>query len=637
MSAFRARAGSTGANRRRGRPYGRHAGRLGCLVAATAFGLLSTGSGTWAADEASPATPTSLVPHSALDPSRPAATDRTGQSGPTAARPSRPAAGLAPSAIGQPTFQGVEVNPLAEITPDSLGILDPDSGGFGVDMWRGSERAVVERLLRRLPDHLRSPATRDLARRLLLSIAAPPAGTADTGEQPAAGLLALRVERLAALGEVDGLNQLLAVVPSSYDDEFISRTRVDSLLLTQDFSEACRRVRNGIAVFHQLPYWQKAMVFCHMAEGEVDKGLLGLDLLREQGAPDDPAFFALASRFIGAQTELPADADLAPLHFAMLQVGEGAVPLDLHERASPALLYALAHANGAAVEQRASAAEWACAAGIVHPDVLAEIYRAFTFSPDEIAGAISAVDWIEGPKIRALLYQAARDQSVPAARAEVLRIALERAEQADLYQAVVAVALPLLSEIEPRPELAWFATTAGRALYASGRYEAASAWLILGRQEAIIDPQASAAVATLWPYSRLAGGAALTTDGSLAAWRAMHEGMGDQGLGRRQSLLRASFQALGERDPLPWNKIAAYGEAVSRTMPDAALLYALEEASEARRVGETVLLSLIVLGETGPAESHTLALGTVLSALGRVGLDQEARAIAIEAALANGV
>jgi hypothetical protein len=72
-------------------------------------------------------------------------------------------------------------------------------------------------------------------------------------------------------------------------------------------------------------------------------------------------------------------------------------------------------------------------------------------------------------------------------------------------------------------------------------------------------------------------------------------------------------------------------------MPDATLLYALERASEMRRLGETVLLGLLVLGESGTAESHPLALNAVLRALREVGLERDARALAIEAAIAKGV
>jgi hypothetical protein len=199
-------------------------------------------------------------------------------------------------------------------------------------------------------------------------------------------------------------------------------------------------------------------------------------------------------------------------------------------------------------------------------------------------------------------------------------------------------------EIPVTPELTWFAADAGRALYAAGRYEHASAWLSLGRQEALINPQASTAAASLWPYSRLAGGAALTTDGTLAMWRDLRAGLSAGGAGedsaalhRSQTLLRAVFQALGERDPLSWGQIAAEGDTANLIAPNAALLYALDEASESRRIGETVLLSLIVLGAEGPGGSHAFALSAALTALGRIGLETEARALAIEAALANGI
>ena len=37
----------------------------------------------------------------------------------------------------------IEVNPLAEIAPESLGVLGVEDGGFGIDMWRGTPRNVI--------------------------------------------------------------------------------------------------------------------------------------------------------------------------------------------------------------------------------------------------------------------------------------------------------------------------------------------------------------------------------------------------------------------------------------------------------------------------------------------------------------
>lgn len=546
----------------------------------------------------------------------------------------------APAAISAGSSSAIEVNPLADITPDSIGTLDPGAGGFGIEMWRGSDRRIVTRLLGLLPETMSSRGMRALARRLLTSMASPPISQFEIADEVEQSLLGLRIQRLMTLGEVAALNDLLAVVPSRRDDELRARTRVEGRLLAHDTTEACRLVRNGIASYHQVPYWQKAMVLCQMIAGEVDQMMLGLDLLRERG-DDDPVFFALAGALFGAEPVIPEDATLTPLHLAMLQTIGVPLPPGQVARAAPALLLAIAQMPNLDIEQRAAAAERAGAMGLLDGAALARVYDGFAFTPEELAGAIGATETMAGVRLRALLYQAARDQNLPASRAEILRVALELGAAEGLYQALVPVYLPLLLEVPVTATLSWFAADAGRALYAAGRYEQASAWLMLGRQEALIDPQAGTAAASLWPYSRLAGGTALSTDGTLATWRALRAGMGagggEVGLHRGQTLLRAVFQALGERDPLTWGQIAAEGEVANRIAPNAALLYALDEASESRRIGETVLLALIVLGAEGPGESHAFALSAALTALTRVGLETEARALAIEAALASGI
>ncbi len=565
------------------------------------------------------------------------AADETALQAPTTLVPLDGAPAAIQTAPAVPGRAVIEVNPLGDISLDSVGVLGPDNGGFGQDLWAGTDRAVVASMLRRLPGDVRSPTLRELARRVLLTIAIPPTVQRGGPLPKGSGLLALRAERLAAMGEVDGLNELLAVVPSRQDDETMARVRVDGLLVAQENDEACRQVRNGIAAYNAGPYWQKAMVFCNMAAGETDKVMLGVDLLRELGAADDPVFLTLASTAVGGQAEVPADATLTPLHLAMLSTAGRSIPPSAVAQASPALLVAIARSPTADVEVRAHAAELAGAAGLLTGDAVARIYAAFTFTPEQLANAISTYQSGPGPLARALLYQAAAAQSLPATRAEVLRVALQPTGAPDVYQAVVRAFLPLLLEVPASPELAWFAGTAGRALYATGQFEAASTWLSLARQEAMLNPQAATAVASLWPYSRLAGDVALTTDGSLAAWSAMLGPVGDAAQVRRQTLVRAAFQALGEQDPLPWSTIAAAAEVPPQLLPAAALLYALQEASESQRIGETVLLTLVVLGTAGPADSHVLALTSAISALSRVGMEREARALAIEAALANGV
>jgi len=567
----------------------------------------------------------------------PAAADETALQGPTTLIPGMPVPAESQAVPAVSTRPLIEVNPLADISLDSVGVLGPDNGGFAQDLWRDTDRAFVDSLMRRLPGDIRSPTLRELARRLLLTIATPPLVPSGVAPPRGNSLLALRAERLAAMGEVDGVNELLAVVSSRQDDESMARIRVNGLLLAQNNDEACRQIRGGIAAFHAQAYWQKAMVFCNMVAGDTDKVMLGVDLLREMGAVDDPVFLTLASAAAGGTAEVPADAALTPLHLAMLNLIGRPIPMSAVEQAPPDLLIAIARSRTADAQVRARAAERGCAAGLISGEALAQIYGEFSFTPEQVANAISTYAASPGPQTRAMLYQAARGQSLPATRAEVLRVALQPDGDDGIYEAMVRAFLPLLLEVPPSPELSWFAGTAGRALYATGKFEAANGWLALGRQEAFLNPQAATAVAALWPYSRLAGDVALTTDGSLAAWSSMRGGVADADQARRQTLLRAAFQALGEQDSLPWNTIATAAEAPPRPLPAAALFYALLDASESQRVGETVLLTLVVLGTAGPAESHVMALSWTIAALNRIGLEHEARALAIEAALANGV
>ena len=546
----------------------------------------------------------------------------------------------------------IEVSRLADIPPESLGVLGVEDGGFGIDMWRGTRREVIEGLLQRLPSRMSSRGMRDLARRLLLSVAPPPAAmprvlaSTNANARDFSGavveapvqLLIERARRLADLGEIPALIALLSVVPGHLEQENLDRLYVEALFLSHEREEACRRTRNSLAIYHKLAFWQKAMVFCNMAAGDLDRGMLGLDLLREVGIADDPLFFGLANRFMGVEDENPSISDtLSPLHAAMLLALEAPLPEGVIESAAPGVLYAIATAPKMTRIERVTAAELACARGIIDGAALGRGYDAMPFAPEQLGNAIGAAGSLEGAAARALLYQAARRETVPVARAEVLRVALEAATQSNLYAATAEAYGPLIAEIDPTPQMAWFAGAAGRALYGARRLERANDWLALGREESIINPQAAAAVTALWPYMRLAGGETLAAEGGLEVWSAMREAAGIELPSGAVGFLRSWFQALGEVDTLSWNDIAAQSDLSGKPMPGAAFLYALEDASEARRVGETVLLSLLVLGEAGPVDAHPMALSTVILSLSRIGLESEARGLAIEAALGNGI
>ena len=73
---------------------------------------------------------------------------------------------------------------------------------------------------------------------------------------------------------------------------------------------------------------------------------------------------------------------------------------------------------------------------------------------------------------------------------------------------------------------------------------------------------------------------------------------------------------------------------VEEIIPSSALRYQLIDAAENNRIAEVVAISLIMLGSDGPSKSSLISLNAVIRAMRNVGLEEDARAIAIEAAIA---
>jgi len=135
---------------------------------------------------------------------------------------------------GEASVAPVTGGQLPAIDIESLGVLSESNGGFGVNLWAETRRDVVEALLAKLPAVLTASSLQSLQRRLLLSIAAPP-----QGQNPAKNLMALRIERLMAMGEPAGAMELVRAVPQRQVDPAMAEARATALLLSDDVAAAC--------------------------------------------------------------------------------------------------------------------------------------------------------------------------------------------------------------------------------------------------------------------------------------------------------------------------------------------------------------------------------------------------------------
>jgi hypothetical protein len=529
----------------------------------------------------------------------------------------------ATGAWAQSSSSDVQVGTLGDVTPDYAGTLEEGGGGFPMDMWKGTDRALVEQLLPKLPSALGSPAMRDLERRLLLTNAESP-----EGKSTGVNLFAARADRLAAMGFSRDAAALLAMMPAHLFDKTAARLRLDSLLLAGDVDGACKAVDDTRQAASADPYWQQTQVFCQIRAGKADQAALGLDLLGEQGGKDS-AFFKLASALGGESVKLDSLPDPTPLDLAMLRAAKLPLPHDAAQSHNPGVLAALAQDRSLDPATRLAAAEEAAATGSLSIEQLQEAYTSVTFPPGALDDPIAAAAKAPGPMGRALLYQAIGATPDPQKRARLLQAALESARHQGGYLLAVPVNMGYLQPIAPSAELAWFAGDAGRALYVAGHYEQANAWLEQIQGGTGDADQSAASVLEI--YAQIAGvGPVASRD---PAWR-FPAVTGKHGAERLMAVFEGLSQPLGAGAMIATTLPA---EAVPVPAADPALLFSLSEAGAARRVGETVLLSLYALGPEGPAGCNPLALARVITGLRQIGFDSEARAIAIEAAVAAGV
>lgn len=316
----------------------------------------------------------------------------------------------------------------------------------------------------------------------------------------------------------------------------------------------------------------------------------------------------------------------------MLRQTGGSLPLAAVESASPLQLHGIAALTGGDHAVHAAAVERLVEVGALPGARLGGAYAAFEFTETDLADALAeaeraAQDEAGRVRARALLYRAANREGLATAKAEILRAALLAAEADGRANAVARALQPLLGELAPSPELAWFAPLAARTLFRLGALERAGAWLSVLRLDGIRHPESQEAYEALTPLRRLAGGAEpLAAETGAAA--------ADPAAAERRLLMLVLSRALGQKETLTWAELAGEGAVEARPLESLPSLLALGDAAAEGRRGETVLLSIAALGPDAPADSHPLALAYTVSALAAVGLGNEARALAIEAALA---
>jgi hypothetical protein len=581
----------------------------------------------------------------------------------------------------------VEVDTLKSVDINEIGTLTSKTGALGGRMWRGTSGAMVERLIEKLPTHAPSAAMRKLMRKLLLSPAAAPKGVSNPN-----GLISMRFTTLVTIGALDDASKLFEILPSTRVAE-LTAIEADLRFLANDNARACELAEQEMIAVESA-FWQKAFTFCSVLKGEKEKAQLSLSLMRELGEVDK-TFLILADRLISDEKIVLSEMiNPSPLHLAMSRVGNVQLPGSVISSNTPSILSAIAMSPKASIELRLEAGERADVSGALPVDVLRQMYTNVNFSKEDLANPLSRAEIAFGPMVRALLFRTSLAQTVPIAQAEATARAFILARDEGRFMSTVRVFWPVLKRIPPSNELLWFAPEALRALLLVGDIDAALPWYQVLQAGAIRNVDAKKAMALFSPLAYLFkfNMSESQNEEQLGQlwWSAMQN---EPEAEAKAVLLFTLLEALGDKiSEKSWEPLIDTNSRSQRTMPNLALLTrlqvltanakmmdqlpsisknsitakfsllnaenltpsapinaptamqgaALNENSmvslmKSKRVGEIVLLSLLAIGDVGPAKIEVGVLSTVLKALLAVGLDQDAHALAIEAALANGL
>jgi hypothetical protein len=532
-----------------------------------------------------------------------------------------------PSANPEPTApSGMAVETLGAVDTEAVGALPDSVAALPPDLWSGLSRNTIAALINGLNGNGDYPVARGLAKRLLLSAAALP--PQDSGTQ--VSVLKARIEALARLGFAGDAGMLARAGADALRDPDGLAAVARAQLAAYDLPEACSTASNAVAQSNDV-FWQKLIAFCQAVAGQKDQASLAAQTLFDTGVKDPVYFTLMDSITLGLTPELKALTPEGAMHYAMLRFSGAPVPFGSTDPLITQLI----------VQQASDldVAESAARRGLLSSEALADKYLSEAFKSAALDAPLEALDKISPAAGRALLYQVLLKWEIPALRAEAVSVALTRARSDGLLIAIAPVFATPAMTIPPSNDLLWFAEDAARLFYMTGHTDRARQWHALLRSHATTNADSAASNARLWHLAMLSGETGQALGQSRRDWdRAIIDGAEDPDAGRAHlETLKALVQAATGGEPLASeadlraDAMAAHPET---GIGAAALpLHLLTRAAEARRMGEVVALSIAVLS-TGPAQDLNPSTPiAVVRALTTVGLQRDARQLALETAV----
>ncbi|MBS0236818.1 MAG: hypothetical protein JSR89_00175 [Proteobacteria bacterium] len=507
---------------------------------------------------------------------------------------------------------GVEKDDLAPV-------MSGDGSGLPYELWGGLDVTGLEKLISTIEIPPRSPVLHELWKRLI---------TTPSPGSSSADFAALRLEALYRSGLAREAAAEIAKQTGG-DSALLLTLEARNELASGHSDKACELIARSATLKGSIPARLKGQSilmagYCSAMQDDRSSAGLAADLAREEGVPTSPGLEALDALAINSKPRYSPVKQITLLDYRIAEKVGGLPHKTVLEKGEPALLVALATDHSTPVDLGLPATEAAARLNALSPEALAGIYRV---NAEQVpADDLLAGRGPQGVPRRAALFRASEDERTPMRKARLIRAFLDDAKREGLGMIGAQMIAPAAAQLQPAPEIVWFAETGVEIGLASGKFGMARDWIGVADQ----------------------GGGP-----GLGAWRALIDiaDTNEPDRGKSFSVLESYvsngrfptaalyrlttvLEALDYLVPIPlWDAANRTPQPTSGYLPETGVLTELQVASKKQEFGHSVLLVMKALGPNGAQDANLIALGDSIRALKRAGLEADARRLGLEALL----
>lgn len=535
----------------------------------------------------------------------------------------------------------LEASNLEELDPSGISLL-PAEEAFSSDLWENYSRGAIARRLADFQYPGTSPALKALANKLALSgvLVDEPTSDADI-----TSFIEARLDLLEALGNAKGYAELLLALPASHDWSPLARHFANAYLIDGKITDACD-LANQQREQDTDPYWLKLIAFCDAASGNRAGVDFQLGIL-EEITRVEPSFYMLIDQILveaeqppgavlPAPVTMPSAIRIDVLEATMARLARVKIEQLGTEGVNPLAVEMMIGLPGVLAEAKTDLIGLAVRRGWINGDMFALYARTVEATEEAVITAENMAEADSSFLVDATFAKAAVMSTDPAVKAEALARVWSRLE-AQNYRVLGARGLyALLGEDVPAPNAT--AAVLARSAIAAGNYVLADEWFRALRSQSVgADGDVDAQLLDLVPLMALGSGSDLSLNAALLQrwWDAQAD---NEKRYEQANLLFTLLEALGREvseDAWAWLEAGPVTLAGSSTAPAQWRRFLLA----ARSADKPALLAALfrLFSDGGPATVSSSLAGSVVGTLVAQGFEQEAKAIATEMLIGQGL